>query len=769
MKKTILVLFIGIAFLHAGSASADADPTVPAASAVATTTPHATPITFLLSGVSNDASAGGTLVFATSSDPSNGTLGAIGSGGSVTYTPESAFTGTDSFSFIVTEGATSSVAASVTITVSAPPVPDTAQIKIRDSATLIGPVTVELPDVSADPVAITPSAGGGSHTVPARSVLSVLATLDTATSTFDVSDLQYFSSFSSFLINCITIPADPSSSLCGQWQYVVNGFGPAVGIDQTTLEDGDVAILYFGFPRQVSLSASNVTMGQSFTATAQIYDPTDNTSSPATGVTIGVTQPNPDDPFTPLEIATSTVDASGQAVFTLNATGTYQVGLQEDFYFPTTNITVTDAAPSPSPAPSGGGGGGISHGQFNVSNALSFLSAKQSADGSFNSSLITDWAAIAFGAADPGAAKTKLKNYLLTASPALTSVPDYERHAMALEALGIDPYSGTATNYIAPIVAAFNGTQIMSDPSNPAQDNDDIFAIFALLHAGYAPTDPMIQKVIAFIVAAQKPDGSWDSNPDMTAAAMQAVGPFFTAPGYGTAMGKAVGYLRSTQLGNGGWGTGNSANIDSTSWVQTAINAVQNSDPSHAGSWASSVGYLPTDVLASAQQSDGAVQSISASVDTRVWSTSYAVVAAAAKDWMTLLGSFSQPSGSPSGGGGNGTPALQVATSTIAVATSTLASATTTPAISPSTTPFATTTVTIDGTAIPNVGTTSIPVPPKKKPVTLRPTIPATSTPTATPDASQTAAAGAGLPVQTGGGFLSQVWHSIVSFFSGLF
>src|SRR3989344_3638995 len=122
----------------------------------------------------------------------------------------------------------------------------------------------------------------------------------------------------------------------------------------------------------------------------------------------------------------------------------------------------------------GGGGGGISHSQLNVATALSFLSSKQNTDGSFDSSgsLLTDWAAIAFASTNDSQEKTKLRNYLLVASPLFTSVTDYQRHAMALEDLGINPYSGTATNFITPIVAAFDGTQI----GDPHLDNDDIFA-----------------------------------------------------------------------------------------------------------------------------------------------------------------------------------------------------------------------------------------------------------------------------------------------------
>ncbi len=766
---SVLVLAV---FAFAPVAYADIDPTIPTANTVSATTSSATPVTLSLSGVSNDANAGGALVYATSSDPSHGTLGSLAADGSVTYTPGAGYSGSDSFSYTVTEGATSSAPATATITVNAVPTPDTAQIEIRDGSTLIGPVTVTLPDAGAAPVDIIPSAGGGAHAVPARSVLAVVEALDAATSTFDISDLQFFSSFSSFLINCISIPAATSTPLCSQWQYVVNGFAPAVGMDQTTLNNGDTAILYFGFPRQVSLSAPSVVAGQSFTATAQTYNPTDNTFAPATAVTIGVTQPDPANPFTPLEIATSSVDANGQAIFTLNATGTYQVGLQEDFYFPTTDLTVTDALAttttptSPAPSGGGGGGGGVSHSTFNIPAALAYLSGKQRTDGSFsNSSSITDWTAMAFAAADSGSAKTNLRNYLLTATPPMGAITDYERHAMALEALGIDPYTGTSVNYIAPILATFDGTQI----GDASLDNDDIFGIIALTHAGYTGSDTTIQKVAAFIISKQKADGSWDESPDLTAAALQALGRISGLTGWDNALTHATAYLRANESPDGGWD-----NVDSTSWVQTGINSLieaQTIGFLTESAWTSGAGYYPTDALANAQQSDGAMRLASDPIDTRIWSTSYAVVAASGKSWVSILQSFSQPS-EPSAEGGLAGPA---ATSTPAAATSTVpttatsTSATTTLAVATSTPPAATTTPAVTNQAVNTANTSPSPVQPKKKiaAVPAKP-IPTPAAPIlATSNQTQIAAAASGLPGQ--GNVFASVWRAIVSFFSALF
>src|SRR3989338_8658593 len=338
-------------------------------------------------------------------------------------------------------------------------------------------------------------------------------------------------------------------------------------------------------------------------------------------------------------------------------------------------IATTSATSSPpiDPGPSGGGGhgGGGSDDTFDVSDALAFLSSNQNANGSFDSAGrtdVSDWVAIAFAAANPGTAKDKLKTYLQSAHPSFDKASDFERHAMALQALGINPYAGAGVDYITPIVSRFNGTQIANGSEDI--DGDDIFAIFPLFRAGYGPGDLIIQKEAAFILSRQKANCSWDDSVDMTAAGAQALGLLFGTPGIdsrtlGTALGKAAGYLASTQEQNGGW-----ENVDSTSWVQTMINATFEGDPQHASTMESSGGVLPTEYIARAQKNDGGVDS-----PTRTWSTSYAVVAISGKSWFSILKSFGKPTQTTTttnGGNGNGGSVAGAATSTTPLATTTI-------------------------------------------------------------------------------------------------
>ncbi len=276
---------------------------------------------------------------------------------------------------------------------------------------------------------------------------------------------------------------------------------------------------------------------------------------------------------------------------------------------------------------------------FNTSNALAFISAQQNSDGSFASTTSTDWAAVAFGASDPGASKSRLTSYLSGARPVLSDTIDYERHAMALEALGIDPYVGTRVDYITPIINAFDGTQI----GNPNSEVDDIFAIFPLTKAGYSSSDSIIKKEILYIISKQKANGSWGDDDKLTADAIQALGPFYMTPGYGRTMGMAMGYLASKQQTDGGWG-----DIESTSVVATMLNAMKESDPSRFVPLTSSTGLLHSDYIALAQQNDGGVLFAD-----RILGTSHAVVAISTKSWLTILHSFSKPAPVVASGGGN--------------------------------------------------------------------------------------------------------------------
>ena len=514
----------------------------------------------------------------------------------------------------------------------------TVRLTIRDGDLVATSSEVAIP-LEASTTEITPT-GGTPIAASAQSVLAALETLAKKSSEFSITDLQYYPSYSEFFLNCLLVPAASPTPLCGQWQYMVGGVAPAVGMDNYTLHDGDSVFIYFGYPRKVVVDPE-ATAGVPFTTTAESYDPATNTYSPAAGLVVGITQPNPADPWSPLVVATSTSDASGQATFTLASPGDYSAGLEVDYYTPATPFSVVaPVAPEPpadtsSSGGGGGGGGGVAPTTsiFNTSTATNFLLAGQQSDGSFGSAMVSDWVVIALTSANaPTSYRAPLLNYF-SSNVALSSATDYERHAMALEALGIDPNTSGTIDHI---VQAFDGVQI----GDPTLVNDDIFSIFPLMAAGYTQSDPLIQKEIAFIISGQTSDGSWGSV-DLTSAAVQALSLAPDDAGVAGALARAKAYLVAHE--DVGYCFGNSS---STSWALQAMSVLGVNTPATC--------------LAREQEVDGGVADI-ASPQMRLWETAYAIPAALGKSWYSLLHTFSKPSASVS----TGVSSQEVATSTV--------------------------------------------------------------------------------------------------------
>ena len=82
----------------------------------------------------------------------------------------------------------------------------------------------------------------------------------------------------------------------------------------------------------------------------------------------------------------------------------------------------------------------------------------------------------------------------------------------------------------------------------------------------------MPQRIRDGIIAAQRPDGSWEGSIDLTAAAIQALSLFKRAEATQRALSRADGYLSSQQADNGGFG-----NSFSTAWAMQAVSAIGDS------------------------------------------------------------------------------------------------------------------------------------------------------------------------------------------------
>ena len=381
--------------------------------------------------------------------------------------------------------------------------------------------------------------------------------------------------------------------------------------------------------------------------------------------------------------------------------------------------------------PSGGGIENIAP-DFDVTKAVLFLKSMQNADGALPEALLSDWAAFAFKSHDIGDARGKLREYFLRWKPALSKTTDYERHAMALLALDINPYAGTATDYITPIVKAFDGTQV----GDPLLINDDIFAIFPLSHAGYRPEEDMLRRIRDTVIAAQRPDGSWEGSVDLTAAAIQALALFKRTDATRIALGRAEGYLLSQQADDGGFG-----NSFSTAWVLQAIAAMGDS---HA-IWTKQIYHTPRYYFSALQQRDGGVETGTIDSFTRLWATAYAVPGVMGRTWDSLMEQFQKPA--------TITPSPADASSTPAIATSTSPQAETNLAM-------ALLSETLRKAPLPTSRTQPAP---KEKISSQGENV--VQEITATPPANQTASVAA----TDSKGFLNGLWHAVTSFFGRFF
>ena len=487
---------------------------------------------------------------------------------------------------------------------------NTATIKLRNANDLIFSESYTFEEGGT--TYIESSDGAHMIEVDSTSALAAITKLDHNSEIFTITDLQYYPSFGSFFLNCIEVSGE---ELCGSWQYTVNNSYPSIGLDQYTLTNGDSLFLFFGSPRIVE-SPGKVTVGEAFVATAHEFNAETGLYEPVTGYTIGVIQDNPDNPWSPTEIITKSVDQNGEAEFTLSETGTYKLGLQEDYYYPTVTFTVVDKANT--------SGGGSYSSTFDIDTAVAFLAREQQSNGSFGAPLYSDWAAIALSTVN-NEARNRVRDFLIKNDSASSHVTDHERRAIALMALGISPYNGTHINHIEAILNAFDGSQI----GNKNQINDDIFGLIVLRAAGFNHNDREIAAIRDEVIRAQKTDGSWEGTVDMTAAAVQSLAGL---SGVSTSLANARNFLKSKQDTDGGFG-----NSFSTSWAIQAIIAL-NEDPDNWKTGSNS----PLEYLAKVQENDGGVEQPSATLENRIWATSYAVLAAQKMTWLSSMKNFTK-------------------------------------------------------------------------------------------------------------------------------
>ena len=497
------------------------------------------------------------------------------------------------------------------------PIVLTANVFIRNGEEIVYDGVVNLPE---EGVVSILSSDGENHEINSRSVLAILYLISQeAEPPFLISNLQYYSSLDAFYLKCIT--PNSGAELCDNWQYIIDSATPPTGIDKTILIGGESIGLYFGTSHRLILDKNTILEGESITVNSEKYNYIDNTWGILPGVNIDVTIPNEADPWNPTLISETAVDENGIAIIILTTAGTYTFGIKEDYSFPSYQVIVNKSSGGGS---GGGNGGGDSSEvkEFSLIDALSFLLANQEDDGSFGDDLYTDWVAIGIARIenDSDELKNKIYDYLKNNTMESSIVTDNERHAMALMALDINPYTGTEINYIGKIISSFDGTQLGDD----SLYNDDIFGLIVLQKAGYTIDDEIIQKIISYIISKQSPDGSWGSI-DMTSAAIMALSELNSIEGVSESITLAENYLIELQNEDGGFG-----NSFSTSWAIQAL-SLNNSFETEI--------QKATEYLASLQQQDGGLGE-DTEIENRIWETAYAIPAVSLLSWNDILEPF---------------------------------------------------------------------------------------------------------------------------------
>ena len=266
---------------------------------------------------------------------------------------------------------------------------------------------------------------------------------------------------------------------------------------------------------------------------------------------------------------------------------------------------------------------------FNVDRGVQFIVGEQTDNGAVGrSNMVNDWSAIALSAQNYNqAARDKIKSYLMTNPPAGDAVTDSLRRAMALMALGINPYDVAGVNYIQPIIDGFAGGYL----GKKEFINEEVFALLVLRQAGFGRGEKIITTLMDQVMAAQQDNGSWADSTDMSAAAIQAMLTVRNLADVETAIERAEAYLRTQQTDYGGF---NDSEF-STAWAIQAIAALGKSE----ADWYKN-SLTPGEFLGAKQDKKDGGMSPLLPLDMRLWSTATVIPAALNKSWLELLTEF---------------------------------------------------------------------------------------------------------------------------------
>lgn len=408
------------------------------------------------------------------------------------------------------------------------------------------------------------------------------------------------------------------------WSWFSNLSLGSTGLNQHILSAGEELLLtYNAYPLRIRASTNSGTIGDTIIFTVEEESTFDANYQMLWTLSEGAT--------VTLGNQSCTTIADGTCSIVLDTAGLFSAIGSKSLYVPSANLSIEV---SNSPVQSSVGGGGsyytpppVEKIKFDNKKAFEFLIAQQKENGSFGEDIYTDWVAIALTGGNYQDKVLKLVKYFGESKMAGILLTDYERRAMALMSLGLNPYNTNGINYIEKIINSFDGKQF----GDVHEDNDDIFALIVLQNAGFTQGDEMIKNDIDLILSAQNQNGSWDDSIDMTGAAIEALASFNQNDQVRDALIKAENFLKQNQKDDGGWG-----NVSSTAWAIEGILAL-NKKPED---WIKSE-KTPLDYLAFYQDTDGGIKN--ENIKNKIWETSYALSVLSGKSWNQMMQKFTKP------------------------------------------------------------------------------------------------------------------------------
>lgn len=574
-----------------------------------------------------------------------------------------------------------------TITIEALPAVVNMHVRYQDAFLFNDSVTVPSDTYLSD-------SNGATHFMAvAPNVLIALKEAADSSRNFAITKLDYYDSFGSFYLDCITIETSTSTRACGNWNYVVDGVYPSASMDSYPLKGGEQVYVYFGTPWNITASTSTFSVGATTTLSTWRYN-YNSTSTEWTadgGDIIDISVLNPASTGwwdTTMTTTTLLSSADGAVDYVLSSTGTYYAKITSSDFSKWSNpvtlnvidapVATTSAAtstPSGGGEAGGGGNGGAAGSKEQVSSAsiedtvkkiLDFFVSRQGADGHVVDAGTTDWVIMSFGAhnsyaSDIAHTSSSLLQFIqsdATLDNEANMCTAHARRVLALRAAGIPADDARVAPRAAFLIAHCGA----AGDKNLPEINDDIFVALALNALGVERESAIIKGLRDAILAAQDAQTgafiAWGSPaPDMTGAAINALKAIGSASVLdNAAIARAKQYLHSTQLTDGGWNAwGASSDYITTAWVMMGINALGEGQ----SEWVSASGKTPWHVMTEKLNVKGYYDSPWDAEGIDWFGAKHAVPALLGKSWPITLAPKPQPSAqtnqSASLGGGSNT------------------------------------------------------------------------------------------------------------------